>query len=73
MKVMDGTSQGTKTPMSQSQVSILIAAALQTVLQVAHLCYFYLLKQRCLGDELYKVLCSAPLVCYNKYCHGKTK
>lgn len=70
---MDVTSQSMRMPMSQSEVSVLIAAAHQRVLQIAHLCYFYLLKQRSLVDELHKVLHSAPLVSYNKYCHCKTK
>lgn len=41
-------------------MSVLIAAALQRVLPIAHLGYFYLLKLRCLGDKLYKALHAAP-------------
>lgn len=65
---MNGNSQSTKTPMSQSEVFLLIAAALQRVLQIAYLCYFYLLVLKCLSDELHKVLHLGPRAGFDKYC-----
>ena len=35
--------------------------------------FFLLAKAEALGDELHKVLHSAPLLCYNKYFYWRTK